>query len=295
METPLPRALVAWKRTTSASAGGAGSPRAPTRRRREAPHRAGASRAVSAVDRLKRMAGKRLVLVGAAASAVAVGALFAIRGAIADRAEDERRAASLKAAAVGVRTIDPDDDDFSDLMPILPALEGVDVVALGEPSHGDGAAFLAKTRLVRFLHRHAGFDVLAFESGLFDCELANAAMRSSMPAEEALARGVFPIWAASGHLKPLARFVRSTQGTTRPIDVTGCDCQFSGDGAKSLPRFVAEFFGDPPVVEDADLAPDLDALKALVQSTADAKPGPLDDAARARREAVARLSARIDS
>ncbi len=61
----------------------------------------------------------------------------------------------LKKHAVAVRTIDPKDDDFADLMPLVKAIGSARVVALGEQSHGDGAAFLAKHRLIRFLHeRH---------------------------------------------------------------------------------------------------------------------------------------------
>ena len=67
-----------------------------------------------------------------------------------------------------MRSIDPDDDDFSDLDRWAEALEGVQVVALGEASHHDGPAFLAKTRLVRFLHARLGFDVLAWEHDAAD-------------------------------------------------------------------------------------------------------------------------------
>ena len=50
----------------------------------------------------------------------------------------------------------------------------VGAVLLGEASHGDGAALLAKGRLVRYLHQARGFDVLVWESGFYDLARADA-------------------------------------------------------------------------------------------------------------------------
>src|SRR5205823_1726823 len=79
------------------------------------------------------------------------------------RADDNERVAWLKSHATIIRSIDPADSDFSDLEPIRRAIGDARVVMLGEQSHGDGATFHAKTRLIRFLHEKCGFDVMAFE------------------------------------------------------------------------------------------------------------------------------------
>lgn len=55
-----------------------------------------------------------------------------------------------------VRSIAPEDEDFSDLAPLAAALGDARVVMLGEATHGDGETFRAKARLVRFLHRELG-------------------------------------------------------------------------------------------------------------------------------------------
>jgi len=61
------------------------------------------------------------------------------------------------------------------------------IVVLGEESHGDGATFLAKVRLIKFLHQKMGFDVLAWEAGLFNCQEMDAAVRKKV---RSLNRGV---------------------------------------------------------------------------------------------------------
>ena len=42
------------------------------------------------------------------------------------------------------------------------------LVQLGESGHGVREFNIAKVRLIRFLHEEMGFDVIAFESGLFE-------------------------------------------------------------------------------------------------------------------------------
>src|SRR4051812_14855097 len=76
----------------------------------------------------------------------------------------------VKKNAVPLTSVEPaDDDTFADLEAFGKAVGDSRIVFLGEQTHGDGATFLAKTRLIRYLHAKKGFDVLAFESGFYDC------------------------------------------------------------------------------------------------------------------------------
>ena len=42
------------------------------------------------------------------------------------------------------------------------------VVLLGEPTHGEGNVISYKTEIVRFLHDSLNFNIISFESGLYD-------------------------------------------------------------------------------------------------------------------------------
>jgi len=139
----------------------------------------------------------------------------------------------LSRNASPIRSIDPTitDDDFSDLKPLMKAIGNSRIVVLGEQSHGDGATFLAKGRLIKFLHQKMGFDVLAWEAGLFNCKDMDAAVRdTAISLQDAINRGIYPIWGASAQVRPVFEYARSVARTGRPLEMIGFDHQFSGTG-----------------------------------------------------------------
>jgi erythromycin esterase len=139
----------------------------------------------------------------------------------------------LASQAIPVTTVDPANRDFSDLQPLRDVFGSSRVVLLGEQSHGDGTVFLAKTRLIEFLHQEMGFDVLAFESGLFDMRKAWEAMASGADAREAFSTGVFGIWAGSAEVQPLIAYLGEAARSDRPLELAGFDSQFTASGSRT--------------------------------------------------------------
>lgn len=149
-------------------------------------------------------------------------------GTVALPEDDDRRTAALRDHAIPLRSIDPRDDDLSDLEPLRAALADTRVVVLGEATHGEGATFLAKGRLVRFLHQEMGFDVLAFESGFYDCHEAWRRIEAGADADSTLRDAVFPVWTRSEQVQPLIRYFADAARSERPLTLAGFDPQFTG-------------------------------------------------------------------
>ena len=129
----------------------------------------------------------------------------------------------LAANALPIRTIDPRDDDFSDLARLASAIGAARVVQLGEPSHNAGTCFAAKVRLIKFLHQHLGFDVVAWESGIYDVELVEAGLRAGENPATAAQRGILRNWSGSEECRPLLDYARQTHKTNRPLAMAGFD------------------------------------------------------------------------
>lgn len=144
---------------------------------------------------------------------------------------------------VPVRSIDPADSDFSDLMPLVPVIGKARVVQLGEATHGDGATFLAKARLIRFLHEIMGFDVVAWEAGIADVRWMDDALRAGRPSPEAAKRALYNAWQNEEVMATLD-YVRSSQGTDRPITIVGFDCRVSRPDVRAelYPKRIFDFF-----------------------------------------------------
>lgn len=140
--------------------------------------------------------------------------------------------------AVRVKTLDPK-APFEDLHPLREILKDARIVQLGENSHGDGACFEAKARLIRFLHEEMGFEVLAFESGLWECDRANAALRKG-DADGAMRSSIFPIW----HTRPVSglfAYLADRAKTEKPLLLAGFDCRRSAGEANRFLDDLAEF------------------------------------------------------
>jgi len=129
----------------------------------------------------------------------------------------------LAAQACPIRTVDPQGEDFSDLEPLATAIGTARVVQLGEPSHNAGTCFSAKVRLIKFLHERLNFDVVIWESGIYDVELVEAGMRAGENPVAAARRGILQNWSWSQDCRPLFAYAGASHATVRPLVMAGFD------------------------------------------------------------------------
>jgi len=129
----------------------------------------------------------------------------------------------LRENAMPVRTLSSEDLDFRDLEPLREALEGVRLVLLGEADHASGTDFLARSRLVKFLHQELGFDVLAFEAGLYGMTVAWDSILAGVPPRDAFQLGNWAFWSGTEQMQSLIAYVGEEALGERPLEVTGFD------------------------------------------------------------------------
>jgi erythromycin esterase len=151
----------------------------------------------------------------------------------------------LNTHATQVRTLDMYPKDMSDLAPLKAAIGDAQVVLLGEQSHGDGASFAAKSRLIKFLHEEMGFDVLAWESGMDEMRRADEAMAAGKPVDDLHGIGLFGIWSVSQQCRELLEYVRKERTGEHPLMLAGFDDQVTtAPTLTPFPKHLIEFFDD---------------------------------------------------
>jgi erythromycin esterase len=126
-------------------------------------------------------------------------------------------------------------DQYADLQFLRSVLDGRRIVELGESGHGVAEFSQAKIRLIKFLHEQMGFDVMAFESGLFECYLANQLTGTG---SQMMQYSIFGVWHTED-VRELFNYIKQTQQTDRPLILAGFDTQTSSSaGTAQRPRFL---------------------------------------------------------
>lgn len=143
-------------------------------------------------------------------------------------------------------------DDYADLQFLREVLGDRRLVQFGESGHGVAEFDSVKVRLIEFLHEQMGFDVIAFESSIYECFTANTATSST----DMLRGSIFGVWATEEVL-PLFDYIKESQQTARPLTLAGFDTQFSsGRGLVSRPAFFRRIVA----AVDADYAEEVAAF-----------------------------------
>lgn len=215
--------------------------------------------------------------------------------------QGDPRTAWLRDQAIPVRSIDPADEDYSDLEFLQEDLRGVRVVLLGEgaPGHGGGSERSAKIRLVKFLHERMGFDVLAFESGLFSTSVAWRALQTDVNPREAFLEGVFRNSAWAEEVQPLIHYLATTARTEHPLELAGFDSQFSGRASQDalLPE-LQEFLtrtgiGGPLADSDSRLSQILSGTVGRAELLREPEPAEIAELVESMRATAAQVRATV--
>ena len=119
-----------------------------------------------------------------------------------------------------------DDKNFDDLAAFGQAIGNKSIVVLDELTHGEAEVFALKSRLVKYLHQHKGFDVLLLESGLYD---VNKIWQNPNKSIRSQAKGnIFYMYAADQSILSLFDYIDSNRKQTKPLELQGFDGRLSG-------------------------------------------------------------------
>jgi erythromycin esterase len=125
-----------------------------------------------------------------------------------------------------VNSISISDTDYSDIRAFGEAVGNARIVMLGEQDHGDAPCFIAKARLVKYLHEKLGFNVLAFESDFYGVTGAyDEVLQQRISIDSAVNANVFAIWTSCSQFSDMFGYIKSSAQTSQPLYIAGIDNQ----------------------------------------------------------------------
>ncbi|QEC51670.1 erythromycin esterase-like protein [Anseongella ginsenosidimutans] len=128
---------------------------------------------------------------------------------------------------VEIESVSPIPDQYEDLEVIGGAIGDAQIVMLGEQDHGDAPTFLAKTRLIKYLHEKKGFNILAFESDFYGLTKGwDQLLKQPDSVRQFIKKNIYPLWTRSDACQYLfEEYIPETFRTEKPIQLSGFDPQ----------------------------------------------------------------------
>lgn len=126
-------------------------------------------------------------------------------------------------SSVLISAIEPDSTDYLDLEPIGNTIGNARIVMLGEQDHGDAPTFLAKTRLIKYLHEKKGFNILAFEADFVTLNYWGEQISKS-GIDSLIKKSIPVLWTDCVSCQNLFKeYIPSQHETASPLRITGFD------------------------------------------------------------------------
>lgn len=133
----------------------------------------------------------------------------------------------IQTNTIPLSTISPDSGEDAGLVAVGKAIGDARIVFLGEQDHGDAPTYLAKTRLIKYLHEKMGFNVLAFESDFFAVNHGwDRVAKDAQSIDTFIHSSIYPVWTYCNTCEELFKqYLPGTFKTATPLQLAGIDNQ----------------------------------------------------------------------
>jgi len=130
------------------------------------------------------------------------------------------------------------DEDLKDLSGLGKAIGGSKVIGLGETTHGTNEIFTMKHRIIKYLIKEKGFNIIAFESNKPETELINQYIQGGNGDPKELLKGIyFWTWNTQEILDLIIWLRAYNMANDEKIQFLGIDMQYNKQAIKNLKTY----------------------------------------------------------